>query len=404
MKTRPLAIACLTALVLAGCGESSSQRQGSQFGTPEPGPETDFNQNLLLQSLVDNALIPTYSNVVQASETALARVTAYCEGEIEQNASRDESKEQAREGWRHLMDSWQQAEMMQIGPLLDNSGSLRNRIYSWPNTSGCAVDQDVMLSRQDGYSIDSRTNSRRGLDALEYLLFNDNLNHSCTQAGTAPVGWDGLTEAERRVARCEYAVLVSEDIRSNAQVLLDAWQGDAGYGSVLRDAGLPGSAFATAHEAVNDVSDALFYLTEVTKDAKLATPLGILLNDCGVVPCAANVESPWAGHSLQNIHNNLLGFRRLLQGGDDADSAVGFDDYLLDVGDADTASRLHQDLALAMELTLAFGGTLAEALEQNPEQVRELHGQVKPVTDTLKADFINSLALELPATSAGDND
>ena len=41
---------------------------------------------------------------------------------------------------------------------------------------------------------------------------------------------------------------------------------------------------------------------------------------------------------------------------------------------------------------------------QDPEQVKEVHDQLKDVTDNMKTDFIQRLALELPATSAGDND
>jgi hypothetical protein len=36
--------------------------------------------------------------------------------------------------------------------------------------------------------------------------------------------------------------------------------------------------------------------------------------------------------------------------------------------------------------------------------VQEVHDQLKDVTDNMKTDFIQRLALELPATSAGDND
>jgi hypothetical protein len=43
-------------------------------------------------------------------------------------------------------------------------------------------------------------------------------------------------------------------------------------------------------------------------------------------------------------------------------------------------------------------------LIDNEQQVRDVHGQVKVLTDELKNDFINELALELPTTSAGDND
>ena len=45
------------------------------------------------------------------------------------------------------MNVWQQAEMMQVGPLVNNSGFLRNKIYSWPLTNSCNVDFEVINFR-----------------------------------------------------------------------------------------------------------------------------------------------------------------------------------------------------------------------------------------------------------------
>ena len=189
----------------------------------------------------------------------------------------------------------------------------------------------MVRSEQAGYDITTRTASRKGLDAIEYILFNDNLNHRCTQFGSEPEGWNDRTEQSRKVARCEYANLAALDLIDGAQLLVDAWQGNQGYGEVLKQAGEPGSQFPDVHDAVNDVSDALFYIDTLTKDAKLATPLGLFANDCGLEPCVDNVESLFARHSLENVLNNIRGLRLLFRGGPSQDN-VGFDDYLIDVG------------------------------------------------------------------------
>jgi predicted lipoprotein len=151
------------------------------------------------------------------------------------------------------------------------------------------------------------------------------------------------------------------------------------------------------------VSDAIFYIEKFTKDAKLATPLGVFANDCGLVACAENVESRFAYHSLQNIISNIQGLNMIFLGGE-TDAGVGFEDYLLDVGATDTAAQMRGDLAEVIEFALSLQTTLSDLLVQDPEQVQEVHDQLKDVTDNMKTDFIQRLALELPATSAGDND
>lgn len=410
MKTKPgvrglsqLSMAVTAALVLSACGESSSGTQGSQFGNNTGNTNTDFNQQQLVTSVVNNAILPSYNDFKSKAQQQVTDVKAWCDAQVLNTGDISGLKQTAQTSWRSAMDAWQVAEVMQIGPLLANDNSLRNKIYSWPNISRCAVDQDVVRAEDDGYNIADRTNTRRGLDAMEYLLFSPNLEHSCTIPGTEPVGWNERTELSRNIARCQFANLVANDLVTNVDDVIQQWQGDTGYAQRLINAGQAGAAIDDIHKAVNEISDALFYIDSSTKDAKLATPLGLFANDCGAQPCAQNVESPLSQHSLNNIINNLKGLDLLFRGGT-GDSAVGFDDYLVDVGDSATALKMQQDISTAIQTASAINVSLAQALEQNPDSVTAVHTDVKDVTDSLKADFINSLALQLPATSAGDND
>ena len=401
------AIAVIMGLV--GCGESSSSTQGALFSkaaTNPTAPSNSFNQTLLLQSLTDNVIVPTYTKFAQLAVEQDTAINNYCDALTSKAVDTESKQNSAKQSWRDAMAVWQIAEVMQIGPLVDNNNDLRNKIYSWPNTSACALDQDVVLAEQASYDINTRTSSRKGLDAIEYLLFNPNLNHSCTVFGTDPQGWNNRTDEDRTAARCGLAKLASADLVSNSEELLTAWNGTAnaqGYADILKNAGQQDSVFNNAQDAVNDVSDAIFYVDKLTKDAKLATPLGVFANDCGLSPCAENVESRFANHSLQNIISNIQGLNMIFLGGE-TDAGIGFDDYLVDVGAADTATKMRGDLTEVIEFALSLQSSLTDLLVQDPEQVKEVHDQLKDVTDNMKTDFIQRLALELPATSAGDND
>jgi urocanate hydratase len=112
------------------------------------------------------------------------------------------------------------------------------------------------------------------------------------------------------------------------------------------------------------------------------------------------VESVYAHHSVTHIENNLLAFQKLLTG----DAGVGFISFLIDVGDQETADSMSSNIQIAIDGMQAYQTTLAETLVNDEAQVITTHADVKKVTDKLKFDFITSLSLELPATSAGDND
>jgi predicted lipoprotein len=308
---------------------------------------------------------------------------------------------------------WQHAEIMQMGPLLDNEGELRNLIYSWPAKSLCGVDQDTAYF-EDGvinsdqskpYNIKQRTASRRGLVSLEHLLFTENLDHNCSIANDALADWNNRSDSDRRIARCEFAVEVASDVVDNSQILLDRWQGDTGYAAELKNAGQPGNSFENAHQAVNVISDALFYVDKELKDFKIATPLGYFSNSCGLEACPTDVESSIAETSLENIKANLAAFEKLFTGnGEATDNTTGFDDFLDQQDGTDTKNLMLQGLVNSNAAIDSMEGNLKQALLNEKDKVELTHAKVKDVTDQLKLDFINKLALELPQSSAGDND
>lgn len=412
-QLKSLAFAVFAALTLSGCNESGSSTAGPDNDyapvtpTPTPDPGEGFEQQAMVDHLATQVITPTIAQFQTLAQAQTSAVDNYCQvqtqfvnGENTQTTL-DESKVAAQDSWRNAMAVWQQIEVMQIGPLPFDNSTLRNKIYSWPIVNSCHVDLDVgffTLGEVNGapYDIALRTSSRKGLAAMEYLLFNNNLEHSCES--TEPTGWATMTDNERMLARCAFSQEVTKDIENNTDVLVSEWQN---YVTQLTEAGTANSSFATSHDAVNAISDALFYVDTFTKDGKLAQPLGLMSNPCGSQACPEAVESGISGNSVNNILNNLIGFQKLFTG---TESGTGFEDYLIDVGDQDTADTMSADINTAIADTQSYSNTLAQTLEDSPEQVEQTHAEVKKITDKLKADFITSLSLELPQTAAGDND
>ena len=401
-----LTIAC--ALSLAGCNESSSSSAGPDFN-PDKDTNTDSNQQALVENLTDNIITPTFSRFAELASTQTSDVEAYCtklDEQINGQGSADstsEAKATAQASWREAMNSWQEAEVMLLGPLVTNENLLRNTIYSWPNTNSCGVDYDVVFYKNNEvngqpYDITLRIPSRKGMAALEYLLFNESTAHACDSS--EPPEWSTFDDNTIKLARCAFAGEVARDIQSNATGLMTSWNADDGYANQLKQAGNTSSSIEEIHDAVNRISDAMFYLDSVTKDEKLAKPIGIFQNECNGTPCQQEVESPYANHSLSNIYYNLVGFKKLLTGED----GLGFTDYLIDVGDEATAEAMTTDVDEALASILSISGSLYDVLGGDVTPAEQSHQEIKDVTDKLKTDFINSLALELPSTAAGDND
>ncbi|MCG7560405.1 imelysin family protein [Pseudoalteromonas sp. McH1-42] len=421
-QTRPILLATAIGLALSGCGESTSSSAGPGYnqGTPVVEPTT-FDQKKLVANLTDNVFTPTFQQFADKASGQTAVIKAYCDLEtafdptLQDDAAktaRDEALLAAQNSWKEAMVSWQHAELMIVGPLLADDKALRKDIYSWPDTNYCNVDQDVAYFAEGDingvpYDISKRSNKRRGLDALEYLLFNNELDHSCSAAASGEIlaQWNTLEDQQRRVMRCQYAVEVSTDLKATSERLMFEWAGEQGYAAKLKNAGESGSEFATVTEAVNLISDALFYMTEELKDYKLATPLGLFANQCGTEVCPQAVESRFAEHSIENIQANIAAFEQIFLGqGTDSEDTTGFDDFLDEQDASQTKEVMLQGIADAKAATDALNGSLQQALEEDTAGVTNTHAKVKDVTDELKNDFIQKLALELPKTSAGDSD
>jgi len=402
------AIFALAAFAAAGCGGDDGGN-GDGDGTPQADarPPDTFDRQAMVANLAESVMLPTYEAFASRAGELGPAVDDYCaalggKGEAAALAA-------AQDGWRAAMLEWQAAEIMIVGPAAMDGRALRDLIYSWPVTSSCAVDREVMERHldPDAYDIGSRLSNRRGLPALEYVLFAASLEHTCPKA-SPPEGWDALAEADRRAARCGFAQVAAADLAEQADAVATGWRADGGnYVAQLAGAGESGSDIESPQAAANLISDAMFYIDTETKDMKLGEPAGIADNSCGAVeePCADELESRVSAHSKENVIRNLEAFRMLFTGDvTGAEGGLGFDDFLTGLGASDVAETMTGDIDAAITAAGAIPGTLEEALAADRESVTGAYADVKAVTDTLKSQFLTVLGLDIPDGAAGDND
>jgi predicted lipoprotein len=309
------------------------------------------------------------------------------------------------------MASWQVAEILQLGPagsptMVMGGQGLRDEIYSWPTVNPCRVDQETVSEDylDDGFFEDELVNTR-GLAAIEYLLFDSNDENACAPAVdiNANGSWQALVEsgdlAERRAA---YAARATAAVSRRAVELRDAWEPSGGdFAGQLSRAGLSGSQFSSAQDAINDLFAALFYLELEVKDRKLAIPAG-LSPDCEASTCPEQSESVFADASKEHLVANLDAGERIFLCGDA--SAVGFDDFLAALGAEELAAEMLADIRGAEAAAAAIPGTFIDALSTDPQSVRDAYSALKLFTDDLKSQFLTLLALEIPDDVGSDND
>jgi predicted lipoprotein len=377
----------------------------SDTGKPDAGTgntEVEASRTALLGAV--GACVLTSSREFLTQAQALEAATAAYAAKPEAG-----TREAAREAFRRALSAWQVVEVMQVGPAAPRAvaggADLRDNIYSWPLVNRCAIEEQVVSRGYTAETFPTTLVNRRGLYALEYLLFYEGADTVCTTGSPAAgSNWTAIPAEEREARKRAYAAVVAADVSRRAAQLVDAWEpAKGGFLRTLETSGPGNAVYPTSQGGLNAVSDALFYVESETKDKKVARPLG--LRECESTTCPELLESQYAGRSKENLRANLVGFRRIAEGCGPGYSGVGLDDLLEKVGAGALATRLREQTVAAQAAVDAIEEPdLREALAQDPASVRALYDALKSVTDVLKIDVVTVLDLELPQSVEGDND
>ena len=402
-------------MAITGCVDKS--RNLSSSLPSQDQDNVDFDRGALMTNLADNIFIPNYMSTAEEAVSFASgegKLSDYCDAIGDDNES--VKLEDAKLAWLDLMEGVQKTEMHIVGPAERNGSALQSRINSYPlgSLATCALDQAVVLSNNDeDFSVSSRALNQRGMGAIEYLLFDDDLNHSCSSQALAADDWSNLSDSSRKTQRCNYAVKLANDVADASQEIYDQWTlGDSPYRTEFLSESSLGDNFQL-------VTDALFYLETFTKSGKLAIPLGINPK-CSAMTCPDLVESPFSQSSLRNIKTNTQEFLRIFNGG----SSVGFDDLIDNEGFASIANRFKTQSKDVIDFIDTINLSLTDQIasiqsiddettctnsEANPDDdsvldACSLAGLLKKITDDLKIEFVSIVNVPVPGRVQSDND
>jgi predicted lipoprotein len=306
----------------------------------------------------------------------------------------------AQLAYKHAFSIWSVLEHFQFGPLSSNvedegkdeyqGQNLRARIYSWPLSVRCRVEEQV-VSQKYQTDFENVLVSARGLYGLEYLLFYPGSDTTCAATSVTAQKWADFSQQDLAARKLAYAQALAEDVHAR---MLDLQQRWGAYRPQLVDAtGYPGE-----QEAMKVLGWALLYTEHEVKDLKLGVPAGVRAGDAAEPP-----EAPFANLGTEAVRANLRGFSAMFQGCGVDGAGLGFDDWLIEAGHPELA----QDIVAAYDHAQATADAFPAWSQATPADFQTLYGAVKVLTDHLKNDLFGSgspIGLALPPTIAGDTD
>jgi predicted lipoprotein len=391
----------------SGPGGSGSS-EGSGRVDSESGEVPSVDRGDVLRSIADQVIVPGTAAFTEQAASLDAAVQAWAA--TADPGSADAELEAAREAFRTAMAQWQQLEVMQVGPAapsltVPGGENRRDPIYSWPTADTCAVDRALAAEdyAQDDFFVTELV-LVYGLDALEYLLFEQDDAHTCPAQVQLDGPWAALGPEAIERRRAAYSARLSAEIAAQGQALAERWAASGGdFATALAEPGQGASPYVDETEALDQVYRAMFYIDKQTKDAKIGVPIGAIAG-CPAVPCVSLLELRWSDESIPAIVANLRALQLLLDGGPDPATAVGFDDLLAGMGQTEITDTLRTDIAAAIALCEGIDQPLTQLVASDPAQAQAIYDALKAVTDTLKGPLVMALMLTIPAEGAGDND
>jgi len=328
-----------------------------------PACRRGVTKSEVLAALVEQVVVPNTAALAQTSrglDEDIARLVA---------APTLTSLRAAREQWQRALLSWKRADAFRNGPIMDNNCLLR--VMFWP-VRPAALDALLQSTEAiDDASIKSMGVDRRGLFALEYLLYSAEADETIVAAFAGPAG-----ERRARLAR-SLAGNVSFDADNAARSL---GNGKA-YAGKFADGGqdnLNRLALQLTYTVENLCAQRLVRISALAKSGRLAP---------------TDVEASGSRMSQQVVLTYLRAAEELYLG-----VAHGLSELVKAQSPA-VDEGLRSAFSRAISAVSHLGLPLEEIARREPAELDAAANVLKKLERALKSDLASTLGVTSTSTS-----
>jgi len=332
-----------------------------------------FDRVAMLESLGSEVIIPTYRSFADQTAVLTSTAESFC------NDPTASSLRELQDQWERARIAWKQMDVANFGPYAEQPWRLGPKIDSWPVREDTIDQQLAGDGTLDLEHVSALGAASRGLPALEYLIFDP----EGVQAAFARF------EEDSGPRRCEYAIALSQDLRVNAEAIVEAWSHDGDdYLGALTASGAPGAPFMSVGDASNEIINRMVFLTENIMRLKLGRPLGL---DSGGDARPDQVESRYSDGSVQDILANLDGLENLYRGRFGDHRGVGVQRWVRWFS-PDTDQEVLASILRARWAVEAIPEPLSHAVVAQRDIVQDAYEQVRELRNAIAIDVINAIA------------
>jgi len=342
----------------------------------KPSPLENYDRATLLKNIADSVVVPAYTDFNNASNALKAAANDFT---VLPNSTNLNALKTA---WNNTVAVWMRCEMFNFG--YANANSLNSQIGSTPANFIVIEGEIHGTNTIDENYISSTGTTRKGLAAIEYLLYGENISEQAVL--------DSFTTSSSVARRKQYLNVLCAHVHTQVGLAYNDWNNGNSYTNFLSQTQLDISG------SMNLLVNALVEHIEFVRKGKVGKPLGI---DNGGVADPSLCEYKLAPRSIENIRENIAQWKEIYTG----KTGIGLDDYLDHVGAQYNGTALSTTISQQLDvcLTKANGITvpLHSAVTLQPQQVNALYLELKKLTVLTKVDMSSNLGVVI---TFSDND
>ncbi|TGM58227.1 imelysin family protein [Leptospira vanthielii] len=280
-------------ILLLNCGSPSdnASKKAQILGLVDTYLKTYTTSNLLLD-ISNNLIIPKYTNLdnkVSSLQTAAATYTTNPDAT---------NLTLVRNTWTETYLAYKQIEWAYFGP-----ANIPNNVYLYLDSFSRAFPIDP-TSIESKITSNSAPNGLRvdGLDAVEYLLFKDNVATTNT----------AFADVNRRT----YLTKLIQDIKNQTGLLIFQWDKSrsSSFYFSFTNAGKGSRDYPNTKDGLTEITNQMVFFCNTIVDIKIAEPSGLRATNLGVKDIT-KVETPYANLSLDSLLQSLQGFSDIGEAG-----------------------------------------------------------------------------------------
>ena len=330
---------------------------------------TNFDRSELLNNYSDNIVIPAYEEYVASTNNLLTVINDFA------LSPADNSKLlTCSEQLKIVSLKWQLASLFDFGPASDYA--LLEFTNSYPTSTG---DIELSIGAENWIAGQASNIDNVGLPALDYLLNEEG----------------AMDKLNANPARVSHLVRQAEFLNEQGELVLETWQSSYQSNFVSMTGTEMGSSIGAILNAFNRVFEANI------RKQKLGLPSGVSTFSGNPLP--GHVEAKYANYwSIDLLYEALLSIEKVYMGNSSSSNpiameGVGFDDYLISLGDEAFGQGLNNDIIAQIqsskEAVLSLDDPLSEFVLTNQETCLSVYSELQALVVLFKVDMMSSLGV-----------